>query len=151
MTFVTNVCMVLGVSPVESHWQTCCVLQTLPPFFSGGPHPFLTWETRNLERIKGFRNDSVMVSLCCFSVELVLRNPVLKGGVSNSWFCNSITCWVVGPQILAPQLCVVVQYHIMKVLSTWKTFLGCTVYSLIQGLLNVVWCVVWTGCVVSRI
>lgn len=74
------------------------------------PHSFITWETRNSEKLKNLiewlsdvhNNQCVLVFFWTH-----LKKSVFKGGVEYYWFCNSITCWAVGTQILDLQFCVV--------------------------------------------
>lgn len=75
---------------------------TESPIFFVVPHCFITWETRNLEKLKnliewlsdGHNNHCVLAGFPLNSFKEI--NPVFKGGVEYYWFCNSITCWRVG-------------------------------------------------------
>lgn len=143
-------CVLRVVSPIESHWHTRHILQTLLRLFSRGSSSLFTWETKILERIKEFGSDSAMVTqLACAGFLLNLFreiNPMLKGGVPHSWFCNSITCWAVGSEIRDLQFCALVQCSPCYESALYLENIPCldSVYSLVKGLLNAenwgVWC-----------
>lgn len=102
---------------------------------------FFIWETRTLKKLR----DSFMVTqirqikVFCWNL-LVLDlfreiNFKFQGGVMCYSFCNFITCWIVGTQILDHNSVLLCNIHqVMKVLYTWKTFLGwfISIYSFYQ-------------------